>query len=268
DLFGGRRALVNASVHFHASHCHRGNTHAAPDRPELFMCCRFDAYIGFATVDGIRNFLPHRGNVRRDLRLFSDNSCINVEHAGFLLRKQFAHVFQNIDAVDAANCFVRVWEMLADIAGADRAQQCICDGVRQDVRIRMSFQSARVGNLDAAKNQLPSFNKSMHIVANSASNTHDKNDEIRMSNAEENSNDEYRSPLMTADITANKAGVALPFRASCLVISSSFMVTVSGRSGHWTQRCYTYLSCPRAGEDRQFHRHFQPEASRLRCPTG
>src|SRR6266545_1737609 len=62
--------------------------------------------------------------------------------------------------------------MLADIAGADRAEQCICDGVRQDVRVGMSFQSARVRKLDAAKDQLPSFNKAMHVEANSASNTH------------------------------------------------------------------------------------------------
>src|SRR6187200_2405604 len=62
--------------------------------------------------------------------------------------------------------------MLPDIAGADRAQQCVCDGVRQDVCVGMSFQSARVRDLDAAKDQLPSSNKAVHIVANSASNSH------------------------------------------------------------------------------------------------
>src|SRR6185312_5835057 len=62
--------------------------------------------------------------------------------------------------------------MLTDIAGTDRAQQCVRDGVRQDVSIGMSFQSARVRNLDAAKDQFPSFNKAVHIVANSTSNIH------------------------------------------------------------------------------------------------
>src|SRR5206468_5453088 len=62
--------------------------------------------------------------------------------------------------------------MLTDIAGADRAQQCVCDGMRQDVCVGMSFQSVRVRNLDAPKDQFPSFNKAMHVVANSASNTH------------------------------------------------------------------------------------------------
>ena len=61
--------------------------------------------------------------------------------------------------------------MLADIAGADRAQQCIGDGVRQDVCVGMSFQSARVRNLDAAKDQFPSFSKAMYVVTNSASNS-------------------------------------------------------------------------------------------------
>src|ERR1700746_3074082 len=62
--------------------------------------------------------------------------------------------------------------MLADIAGADRAQQRICDGVSHDVRVGMSCQSARVRDLDAAKDQFPSFNKAVEAVANSASNTH------------------------------------------------------------------------------------------------
>src|SRR6266496_5017567 len=63
--------------------------------------------------------------------------------------------------------------MLTDIAGADRAQQCIGDRVRQDICIRMSFQPARVHDLDAAKDEFSAFGEAMHVVANSASNTHD-----------------------------------------------------------------------------------------------
>jgi hypothetical protein len=40
----------------------------------------------------------------------------------------------------------------------------------------MSFQSARVCDLDTAKDQFSAFSKAMHVVANSASN-HGTNDE-------------------------------------------------------------------------------------------
>src|SRR4029453_12810228 len=62
--------------------------------------------------------------------------------------------------------------MLTDIAGAYRAQQSIGDRVGQDVCIRMSFQSPRVRDFDAAKDQFPAFGETMHVVANSASNTY------------------------------------------------------------------------------------------------
>src|SRR5581483_3094252 len=62
--------------------------------------------------------------------------------------------------------------MLPNIAGTNRAQQRVGDRVRQNICVRMSFQSPRVRDLDAAKDQFPAFSKAMHIVANSASNTH------------------------------------------------------------------------------------------------
>src|SRR4029434_8479736 len=62
--------------------------------------------------------------------------------------------------------------MLADIARSDRAQQRIGNGMRQDVCVRMSLQSARVRNFHAAKDQFSSFSYPVHVVANSASNHH------------------------------------------------------------------------------------------------
>ena len=60
--------------------------------------------------------------------------------------------------------------MLADIAGADRAQQSVRNCVRQDVGIGMSFQTARVRDFDSAENQLSIFGKTMDVVTNAAAN--------------------------------------------------------------------------------------------------
>jgi hypothetical protein len=62
--------------------------------------------------------------------------------------------------------------MLADISRANRAKQRICNCVTQHVSVRMSFQSTRMGNLYAAKDQLASFHQTMHVIANAAPNTH------------------------------------------------------------------------------------------------
>src|SRR5439155_17685229 len=88
----------------------------------------------------------------------------------FILRQQRVYVSQNLDAAHAANRFVGVWEVLADVARANRAQQRICDRVGQDVRVRMSFKPARVRDLHAAENQFSSCRKTMHVVADSAPN--------------------------------------------------------------------------------------------------
>ena len=59
---------------------------------------------------------------------------------------------QNFDAADSANRFVRVRKMMTDVAFADRAEQRIRNRVGENIRIGMSFESARVRNLDAAEN--------------------------------------------------------------------------------------------------------------------
>src|SRR6266699_7090775 len=60
--------------------------------------------------------------------------------------------------------------MLTDVAGGNRAEQGICDCVRQHVCVRMSFKSVRVCNLDSTEDQLSSFRKTMRVIADSTSN--------------------------------------------------------------------------------------------------
>src|SRR6266446_4356902 len=109
-------------------------------------------------------------------------------------------------------------------------------------------------NLDAAQNQFSSRDEAMHIIADSTSN-HGGKDEICISNDKGTPNNEYPTPLRTVDTTTDKA--------SCFVSS----IIVSNRERRSMRRCCIYPSYVRAGEDRQFHQHFQPKASPLRCPT-
>src|SRR5438876_11919267 len=85
----------------------------------------------------------------------------------------------------------------------------------------MSFQPARVRNLDAAQNQFSSLHETMNVVADAATN-HGANDESRMRNDERNPNDECQNPLRTADATARRHWATFSFRALGFVINSSF----------------------------------------------
>src|SRR5439155_17523217 len=88
----------------------------------------------------------------------------------FFLREQFGHALQNLDAADVANRFVRVWKMLTDVARADCAEQRVRDRMRQNIRVRVAFQTARVRDLDTAEHQSSSLRETMDVVTDAATN--------------------------------------------------------------------------------------------------
>lgn len=58
--------------------------------------------------------------------------------------------------------------MLTDIARADRTEQRVRDRMGKNIGIRVAFETARVRDLDSAKDQLSIFDKTMHVVADAA----------------------------------------------------------------------------------------------------
>ena len=82
--------------------------------------------------------LAHGGEMRADLRRFRDQRRVDVDDPAFLRRQELADPPQNLQAADAANRFIRVRKMMADVALADRAEQRIGDGVGEHVRIGMA----------------------------------------------------------------------------------------------------------------------------------
>ena len=71
--------------------------------------------------------------------------------------------------------------MLADVARADRTEQRIRDRVRENVCVGMTFQSAWVRDLHAAKNQFSPFDEAVNVVADAGAN---HNEEWGMTNDE------------------------------------------------------------------------------------
>src|ERR1700759_3933049 len=56
--------------------------------------------------------------------------------------------------------------MLSNVACANRAEEGIGNGMRQDISIGMAFQTASARNLDAAEDQFPAFAETVNIVSN------------------------------------------------------------------------------------------------------
>ena len=66
---------------------HRGNAFAAADRARASFVVALMLTCDSAHPSGGGDFLPHRGNVRRDLRRFRDDSRIDVDDRGLSFRQ-------------------------------------------------------------------------------------------------------------------------------------------------------------------------------------
>src|SRR4051812_25057128 len=83
-------------------------------------------------------------------------------------REQRRDPLQNLDAADAADRFVGVRKMMADVVLAHGPEQCIGDRMADHVRVRMPVESAIVRDLDAAENEFSPGRETMRIVTISA----------------------------------------------------------------------------------------------------
>ena len=71
---------------------------------------------------------------------------------------------QNL-TVSVSEALVGGGEMLADVTQRGRAEECVGDGVEQDVGVRMPVQPPIVRDLDAAEDQATSRRKAVSVVA-------------------------------------------------------------------------------------------------------
>src|SRR5262249_62284412 len=167
-LFSSLHYSKTSLLHGNARHRDRAHPFPAADGSEPFVRCRLDANrVCFYAERGGDVFL-HRRDVRRNFRRFRQQSCVNIHDTRVLLRRDGRDVSQNFDAADSANRLVRVRKMFSDVAGAECAEDGVGDGVGKNVSIGMSFKSAMVRNLDAAKNKFPSAYQTMRVVTDAA----------------------------------------------------------------------------------------------------
>lgn len=105
---------------------------------------------------------------------FRNYDRIDMKDPPLLSSNLFYNLSQQLRAPDVFVFRVCVREKSPDIALGHSSQQGIDDGVYQAIPIGMAQQSAGKGNLYSAEKELPSFLKSMNIIANADLNIQSK----------------------------------------------------------------------------------------------
>ena len=98
-------------------------------------------------------------------RLLDDDGGIDVDHAALVEADLPRRLFEEHLARRVLPARVRVWEKMADVALAQRAEHRVGDGVKQRVRVRVAVETLGVRNLDAAEDELPPLDEPVNIVA-------------------------------------------------------------------------------------------------------
>ena len=81
-----------------------------------------------------------------------------------LFRARTSRPAQNLQAADAADGFVGIREMKADVALADRAEHGVGDGVAEHVGIRMAIEAVCVRDIHAAEDELAALDEAVNVV--------------------------------------------------------------------------------------------------------
>ena len=145
---------ITPALQFDPRRGHGGYPFAPADRAKLLIGSRLDVDLRFDSFRAAAICFPHSCDMRADFWRFRDHRGVNVYRPRVFLAEQRQDPLQNLHAADSAERLVRVREMLSDVAGPDRAQQRIGNGVGQNVGIGMSFQSASMRNFHSAQDQL------------------------------------------------------------------------------------------------------------------
>ena len=104
-------------------------------------------------AEGVRDRALHALTIREDLGRLSDQGAVDIHNFGILFFRERPALLQNLEARNSLDRGVSRRKIIADIWKAKSSKQCVCDGVRKDVSVRVSLKAMRMGNSNTSKNQ-------------------------------------------------------------------------------------------------------------------
>ncbi len=107
----------------------------------------------------------HGGAMRADLGPFADDGDVEGQQPAAALGDQCCGMGEKSAGIGTPPARIAGREMLADIAGADGAQDGVGQRMEPDIGVRMAFQTLVMGNGDAADHHLVPRSEAMHVEA-------------------------------------------------------------------------------------------------------
>ena len=102
--------------------------------------------------------------MRRKLGCLRQNRCVHIADLIARAADNLRHARSKRQTVRARIGRVGVGEQFPNVAERRRAEQCVHNGMDKHVRVRMTEQTAAVGNRDPAENQRSTFNQPVYVI--------------------------------------------------------------------------------------------------------
>jgi hypothetical protein len=116
-------------------------------------------------AEGGGDVFAHGGDVGGHLWRLGDDGGIDIDDAGVLGGEDEGDALEDLDGADAANGFVGIREMVADVAFANGTECGIGDGVAEGVGVGMAIEAGIVRYIDAAEDEFAAANEAVDVVA-------------------------------------------------------------------------------------------------------
>src|ERR1700730_72012 len=113
----------------------RGDGFAAADGVYSFVGFGFEVDFFGGDAEGLGEGFPHFGEVRAEFWFFGDDHGVYVLDREVIFVEKFAGVLKKEKAVRALPFGIGVRKMSADVTEASGAENCITQGMRQNISI-------------------------------------------------------------------------------------------------------------------------------------
>ena len=140
------------------------NTFFTACETQLFGGCRLhiDTLRETGQVDS--KVVADRADMGCHFRRFENKCSVQICHYPAAAMHPLHHLTQKNAAINAVVSVVGIRKMSADIALTNRTQQGVANRMNQHITIRVSQQSAMVGNSDPTEHQGVTSTKTVYIV--------------------------------------------------------------------------------------------------------
>lgn len=142
-----------------------GECFAATDGVHAFVGFGFEVDLIRRDTEGSGNVCAHCGKVGTEFGAFEDDDGVDVNDAETLLLEEVAREFEKTDGAGIFPAWIGIGEVSADVGEAGGAEECVGDGVNEDVAIGVASGAAVEWDVDAADDEGAAGFEAVEVVA-------------------------------------------------------------------------------------------------------